>query len=219
VDGIVLPELPDARRERFIAQYGCSLNHARTLTGELRLANFFETVVAGDSEGLSTLADTWIADTLIGELNYRDMSIDAVDPAGFTELLTLLKEGTITDKSGIEVLRVMLDQRLNKQSCETPSAIVDRLNVRKVSVTISMEMSYQVSSKSGVEASLTTPSNPIKTAIAEVLTEHPTAVEDFRKGKKGAFNYLIGQLMKKTRGCADPGELNRLLTEELEKEV
>ena len=124
VDGIVLPELPDARRERFIAQYGCSLNHARTLTGELRLANFFEKVVAADPQGLSTLADTWTADTLIGELNYRDMSIDAVDPAGFTELLTLVKAGTITDKSGIEVLRVMLDQRLQKQACETPAAIV-----------------------------------------------------------------------------------------------
>ncbi len=59
--------------------------------------------------------------------------------------------------------------------------------------------------------------DPIRTSIAEVLTEHPAAVEDFRKGKKGAFNFLIGQLMKKTRGCADPGELNRLLTEELNK--
>ncbi len=57
--------------------------------------------------------------------------------------------------------------------------------------------------------------DPIRTSIAEVLSEHPAAVEDFRKGKKGAFNFLIGQLMKKTRGCADPGELNRLLTEEL----
>ena len=131
VDGIVLPELPDARRERFIAQYGCSLNHARTLTGELRLANFFEKVVAADPKGLSTLADTWTADTLIGELNYRDMSIDAVDPAGFTELLTLVKAGTITDKSGIEVLRVMLDQRRDNQPCETPAAIVDRLDLRK----------------------------------------------------------------------------------------
>jgi aspartyl-tRNA(Asn)/glutamyl-tRNA(Gln) amidotransferase subunit B len=80
-----------------------------------------------------------------------------------------------------------------------------------------MEMSYEVSAKSGVEASLTTQSNPIKTAIAEVLAEHPAAVEDVMKGKKGAFNFLIGQLMKKTRGCADPGELNRLLTEELTK--
>jgi aspartyl-tRNA(Asn)/glutamyl-tRNA(Gln) amidotransferase subunit B len=205
VDGIVLPELPDARRERFIAQYGCSLNHARTLTGELRLANFFEKVVAADPRGLSTLADTWIADTLIGELNYRDMSIDAVDPAGFTELLTLLKAGTITDKSGIEVLRVMLDQRRDNQSCETPSVIVDRLQVRKVSLD---------NAQPGAEC---TDVDPIRTSIAEVLTEQPAAVEDFRKGKKGAFNFLIGQLMKKTRGCADPGELNRLLTEELTK--
>jgi len=207
VDGIVLPELPDARRERFIAQYGCSLNHARTLTGELRLANFFEKVVGTDPRGLATLADTWIADTLIGELNYRNMSIDAVDAAGFTELLTLLKEGTITDKSGIEVLRVMLDQRLNNQPCEMPSAIVDRLNVRKGS--------FAVNAQSGAESHPDL--DPIRTSIAEVLNEHPAAVEDVRKGKKGAFNFLIGQLMKKTRGCADPAELNRLLKEELTK--
>jgi aspartyl-tRNA(Asn)/glutamyl-tRNA(Gln) amidotransferase subunit B len=209
VDGIVLPELPDARRERFLTQYGCSLNHARTLTGELRLANFFEKVVAADPKGLATLADTWIADTLIGELNYRNMSVDAVDAALFTELLTLLRQSTITDKSGIEVLRVMLDQRLNKQSCETPSAIVDRLDVRKVSLAVNGEAKSGIKGISGVD--------PIRTSIAEVLTEHPAAVEDFRKGKKGAFNFLIGQIMKKTRGCADPGELNRLLTEELTK--
>ena len=205
VEGIVLPELPDARRERFITQYGCSLNHARTLTGELRLANFFETVVAADPQGLATLADTWTADTLIGELNYRDMSIDAVDAAGFTELLTPLKAGTITDKSGIEVLRVILDHCLNKQSCETPSAIVDRLQVRKVSRT---------NVQPGAEC---TDVDPLRTSIAEVITEQPAAVDDYRNGKKGAFNFLIGQLMKKTRGCADPGELNRLLTEELTK--
>jgi aspartyl-tRNA(Asn)/glutamyl-tRNA(Gln) amidotransferase subunit B len=206
VDGIVLPELPDARRERFIAQYGCSLNHARTLTGELRLANFFEKVVAADPKGLSTLADTWIADTLIGELNYRTMSIDAVDAAGFTELLTLLMQCIITDNSGIEVLRVMLDQHKDNQSCETPTKIVDRLHLRKVSLN---------NAQSGSEGNPDI--DPLHTSIAEVLNEHPAAVEDFRKGKKGAFNFLIGKLMKKTRGCADPGELNRLLQEELEK--
>jgi aspartyl-tRNA(Asn)/glutamyl-tRNA(Gln) amidotransferase subunit B len=78
-------------------------------------------------------------------------------------------------------------------------------------------MAYEVSAKSGVEAPLTTQSNPILTAINEVLTEQPGAVDDFRKGKKGAFNFLIGQIMKKTRGCADPAELNRLLLEELKK--
>ncbi|HUT39551.1 MAG TPA: Asp-tRNA(Asn)/Glu-tRNA(Gln) amidotransferase subunit GatB [Methanoregula sp.] len=206
VDGIVLPELPDARRERFIAQYGCSLNHARTLTGDLHLANFYEAVVAPDPANLATLADTWISDTLIGELNYRNMSIDAVDAAGVTGLLNLLRQDTITDKNGIDVLRVMLDQRLNQQPCETPVAIVDRLKLRKVTST-TMEKSLSFDIVPG----------PILTAVTDTLTEQPKAVDDYRKGKKGAFNFLIGQVMKKTRGCADPAELNRLLLEELKK--
>jgi aspartyl-tRNA(Asn)/glutamyl-tRNA(Gln) amidotransferase subunit B len=217
VDGIVLPELPDARRERFIAQYGCSLNHARTLTGDLRLANFYEAVVVPDPANLAALADTWISDTLIGELNYRDMTVEDVNIGGFNELLELVRGNKCTDKGGIEILRMMLDNKKQGRTYETPSEIMDRLNLRKVSDTITMEMAYEVSAQSGVESDLTIQSNPILTAIAEVLTEHPAAVEDFRKGKKGAFNFLIGQLMKKTRGCADPVELNRLLTEELKK--
>jgi aspartyl-tRNA(Asn)/glutamyl-tRNA(Gln) amidotransferase subunit B len=207
VEGIVLPELPDARRERFIVQYGCSLNHARTLTGDLRLANFYEEVVRPDPAGLAALADTWISDTLIGELNYRTMSIDVVDPATFTGLLGLIREGLITDKSGIEVLRVMLDQQRESRSCEKPLAIVERLNLRKVS----LPLAAAAGSDAGTVA------NPILQSIAEVLAGHPGAVEDFRNGKKGAFNFLVGQVMKKTRGCADPAEVNRLLAEELNK--
>src|SRR5512136_1128046 len=131
LNGIVLPELPDARRERFMKEYGCSLNHARTLTGELKLANFFEKVVASDKRGLAPLAATWIADTLIGELNYRDMSLDKVEPAAMTGLVRLLKAGTITDKSGVEVLRGMLDQRHRDETKETPDAIVKRLGLIK----------------------------------------------------------------------------------------
>ena len=210
VDGIVLPELPDARRERFIAQYGCSLNHARTLTGDLSLANFYEAVVAPDPINLATLADTWISDTLIGELNYRDMSIEEVKIGGFTELLGLVKNKKCTDKGCIEILRVMLDNKKYDRPYETPSEIMVRLNLGIIPVTITKDLSFEVSVKSGVDAPLTTQSNPILTAINEVLTEQPGAVEDFGKGKKGAFNFLIGQLMKKTRGCADPAELNRL---------
>jgi aspartyl-tRNA(Asn)/glutamyl-tRNA(Gln) amidotransferase subunit B len=191
--GIVLPELPDARRERFIAQYGCSLNHARTLTGELKLANFFEKVVAADPKGLSTLAATWIADTLIGELNYRSMTLDMVDAPGFTELIGILKQGTITDKSGIEVLRVMLDQHMKNEPAETPATIVSRLNLAKT----------------------TGDNSAIITAIHEAITENPKALEDYRAGKGGALNFLVGQVMKKTRGKADPGELNRMLLEAL----
>ncbi|MDP3395966.1 MAG: Asp-tRNA(Asn)/Glu-tRNA(Gln) amidotransferase subunit GatB [Methanoregula sp.] len=195
VEGIVLPELPDARRERFVLQYGCSLNHARTLTGELKLANFFEGVVAADPKGLSTLAATWIADTLIGELNFRSMNLDRVDAAGFTELIGILKQGIITDKSGIEVLRVMLDQRLKNEPTETPTVIVSLLNLAK---------------NSGDTGAITA-------AITEAINENPKALEDYYAGKGGALNFLVGQVMKKTRGKADPGELNRMLIEALKK--
>jgi aspartyl-tRNA(Asn)/glutamyl-tRNA(Gln) amidotransferase subunit B len=195
VAGIVLPELPDARRERFVAQYGCSLNHARTLTGELKLANFFEKVVAANPQGLSTLAATWIADTLIGELNYRDMNLDKVEPDTITGLVLLLKAGTITDKSGIEVLRVMLDLHLNNEPAETPAAIVSRLNLAKT----------------------TGDNSVITTAIEEAIAENPKALEDYFAGKGGALNFLVGHVMKKTRGKADPGELNRMLIEALKK--
>jgi len=189
VKDIALPELPDARRERFVTQYSCSLNHARTLTGELKMANFFETVVAGDQNCLCTLAATWIADTLAGELNYRDMGIDTVDPTRFTGLLVLLRNGTITDKSGIEILRVMLDEHLKGDIVETPDAIVKRLNLAKTA------------GDDGV----------LLAAIRQVIAENPKAVEDYKAGKNGAFNFLVGQTMKKTRGCADPGELNQLM--------
>ncbi|MDD4137257.1 MAG: Asp-tRNA(Asn)/Glu-tRNA(Gln) amidotransferase subunit GatB [Methanoregula sp.] len=195
VDGIVLPELPDARRERFIAEYGCSLNHARTLTGELKLANFFEKVVSSDPKGLSTLAATWIADTLIGELNYRDMSLDKVEPAVMAGLVHLLKAGTITDKSGVEVLRVMLDQRLKNEPLETPDVIVKRLNLAKT-----------VGDTGAIAA-----------AVEEAINENQKALEDYRAGKGGALNFLVGQVMKKTRGKADPAELNRMLIEALKK--
>ena len=193
LDGIVLPELPDARRERFIAQYGCSLNHARTLTGELKLANFFEQVVRGDPKGLSSLASTWIADTLIGELNYRDMSLERVEPAAMTGLVQILKAGTITDKSGVELLRVMLDQRLKNETCETPVTLVQRLNLAKT----------------------TGDTSAITAAIEEAINENPRALEDYRAGKAGALNFLVGQVMKKTRGKADPAMLNRMLAEAL----
>jgi aspartyl-tRNA(Asn)/glutamyl-tRNA(Gln) amidotransferase subunit B len=193
VDAISLPELPDARRERFMAQYGCSLNHARTLTGELKLANFFEKVVASDPQRLSPLAATWVADTLIGELNYRDMSLDKVEPAFFTELVEILKKGIITDKSGVEILRVMLDQRLKNEPCETPAAIVTRLNLAKT----------------------TGDTEALTAAIDEAIAQNPKAFEDYRTGKTGALNFLVGQVMKKTRGKADPGTLNRMLAEAL----
>ncbi len=195
VDTIVLPELPDARRERFMVQYGCSANHARTLTGELRLANFFEKVVAPDPAGLPGLATTWIADTLIGELNYRSMSLDLLEPPAFTGLIRLVKDGVITDKSCVEVLRVMLDQRLKGEPTETPEALVQRLKLIKTA----------------------NDSDALVATIKEVINENPKAVEDYQNGRDASLNYIVGQVMKKTRGKADPGDINRGVISMLKK--
>jgi aspartyl-tRNA(Asn)/glutamyl-tRNA(Gln) amidotransferase subunit B len=190
--GIVLPELPDARRARFLVQYGCSPIHARTLTGDLRLAEFYEHVAATDP----VLAATWVADTLLGELNYRDMSVSSVSPDSFCELILLVKGGSVTDKGGVEVLRSLLDQLRESGSCETPGECVGRLGLKILERTGEAEEG----------------DDPVVQAAREVIAEQPQAVADFHAGKREAFNFLVGQVMKKTRGRAKPADVHQVLS-------
>lgn len=179
-----LPELPDAKRERFKKQYGISDNHAKVLTSEIRVANYYESV-AGRIDPV--LAATWIADCLKGELNYRDRDIrDSFPPENMVYILEQLKEGTITDKGAVEVIRTMLDKG------GSPKDIIREKNLSKVETDITRK------------------------AVSEVLNENVTAIRDFRSGKTQAFNFLVGMVMKKTRGRADPEEVNLLLRELLE---
>jgi aspartyl-tRNA(Asn)/glutamyl-tRNA(Gln) amidotransferase subunit B len=183
MDRIILPELPSARRDRFMAQYGISLNHARTLTGDLRLADLYEQVAPVDP----VLSATWVADTLLGELYYRGMSVGDVPVPRFIELLELLKKGIITDKGGVQILRILLDQALQHEPVESPVVVVERLGLGK------------------------TGGDAFTPLAREVIAENPRAVQDYKNGKKGALNFLVGQLMKKTRGRADPRELGEML--------
>ncbi|MDD1685160.1 MAG: Asp-tRNA(Asn)/Glu-tRNA(Gln) amidotransferase GatCAB subunit B, partial [Methanoregula sp.] len=223
VDNIILPELPDARRERFMKEYGISLNHARTLTGDFKLANFFEKwakeyrknkelkspvldinkqeVLRIPPKGtlLISVPSTWVADTLIGELNYREMGFDEILSGDFYEkfakLTILLDDNHITSNSAIEVLRVMLNQLKNKEFVESPNDIVNRLGLTK---------------SAGDDEALAA-------AIEEAIDENPKALADYRNGESKAVNFLVGQVMKKTRGKADPATLNRMMAEALKK--
>ncbi len=188
-DEIALPELPAARRARCMRQYGISVNHARTLTGELSVADFYERVAHVDP----LLAATWVADTLLGELNYRCIDIGILPPERFVELLMLLKSGTITDRAGIEVLRVMLDLGLQGREIEPPAAIVERQGLARAA------------------------GSAFADAVRDVIAENPQAVKDYQGGRKEAFNYLVGQAMKKIRGRADPKEIRELLKGRLQQ--
>ncbi|MDD4126490.1 MAG: Asp-tRNA(Asn)/Glu-tRNA(Gln) amidotransferase subunit GatB [Methanomicrobium sp.] len=186
---IELPELPDARRERFISQYEISANHAKTLTGDIKVAVFYEEIASCDP----VLCATWVSDTLLGELYYRNMKIDSVPKDNFKDLIVLLKDKEITDRVAVDILRIMLDQLNDNEECEMPSDIVSRLGLLKGS------------------------DDEFSEIIKTVVGANPQAVLDFHSGKGNALNFLVGQVMKETKGRADPKSLNKLINEYIGK--
>jgi aspartyl-tRNA(Asn)/glutamyl-tRNA(Gln) amidotransferase subunit B len=183
---LAIPELPEARRERFREAYGLDAESASKLTSTKQVADFFEDLAA---EFDADLAATWVADNLLGELNYRDMAITDVEGRleEFRRLVELVAAGEITSKNAREVvLRAMLDEG------DDPDAVVDREGLGK------------------------TDEDAVAAAVAAAIEENPDAVEDFHGGDDGAINFLVGQVMQKTGGSADPGDVNQQLRQALE---
>jgi aspartyl-tRNA(Asn)/glutamyl-tRNA(Gln) amidotransferase subunit B len=184
---LAIPELPDARRERFREEYGLSEEAASKLTSTKQVADFYEDVA---SEYDPDLAATWVADNLLGELNYRDMEITDVEGRldEFTHLVELVATEEITTKNAEEVvLRQMLDEG------DDPETIIEREGLGKAG------------------------EGEVETAVTEAIEENPDAVEDYHAGEDGALNFLVGQVMQKTGGSADPGSVNGMLRERLDE--
>jgi aspartyl-tRNA(Asn)/glutamyl-tRNA(Gln) amidotransferase subunit B len=182
---IDIPELPDARRERFQSEYDLSEEAADKLTSTKQVADFYESVAETFDPNL---AATWVADELLGELNYRDMAItDVEDRFGEIErLVELVDEDEITVKNAREtVLRTMLDEGVD------PDTVVEEEGLGKTS------------------------GDEVQDAVEAAIEDNPDAVEDYHSGDEGAINFLVGQVMQATGGSADPGEVNGLLREEL----
>ena len=173
-----LPELPDARRQRFVSRYGVTDDHAKSLTSEKKVADFYEQVAA---EVDPKLAAVWIADVLKGELNYRDLGIDAFASANMVQLVKLLAGDKITEQSGVEVIRTILDEG------GTPDEVVAAKGLLKAGGDL------------------------VTAAVEEVISENPGAVEDYQNGKQEAVNFLMGQVMKKTKGRADAKEVRKMI--------
>ncbi len=182
---IEIPELPDARRERFREEYGLDEEAASKLTSTKQVADFYENL-ASDFD--PDLAATWVADDLLGELNYRDMAVTGVEGRleEVRRLVELVANEEITAKNAREVvLREMLD------SGSDPDSVVEDEGLGK------------------------TDDEAVDAAVEEAIEENPEAVADVESGDDGAINFLVGQVMGKTQGSADPGQVNRLLRERL----
>lgn len=177
-----LPELPDEKRKRFIAQYEIAPTHARSLTSDIKLANLFEKVAEQCNPALSA---AWIADVIKGELNYRGLPSDALDAAHIVDVLKMLQRGEISDRAAVQIIRICLDEGLS------PEQVVEREGLRKAG------------------------EDELEPVVEKVLAENQQAVSDYFAGKPQAINYLVGNVMKLTKGRADPKIARRLLEERL----
>lgn len=179
-----LPEMPEEKRERLKRDYGITENYAKVLVLDPKMSDYFE-IVAKLVD--AKLAVTWIVDVLRGELNYRGWNFlkcfEKLPPEEFAKLLKYLSEERITEKGVVEVVRTRLDHGGN----------VDEIIERKKLMAI--------------------PKSEILKYCKEVIEENPKAVQDYYGGKKQAMNFLVGQVMKKTRGRADPEETAKILSE------
>ena len=173
-----LPELPDARRMRFVEQYGITDEHAKALTSELKLAVFYEDIAKRIDP---KTAAVWIADVLKGELNYRDLTIDAFRKEDMLSILELLAGKKITEDGAVDIIRTILDKG------GTPKEIVKEKGIVKEEGDI------------------------VETGALEAIKENPQAVADYKAGKEKALNSLVGAVMKKTKGRADARAVREVL--------
>ncbi len=181
-----LPELPEAKRERFIKEYALPPYDAQVLISSKSLANYFEAALKKFARPKAL--SNWIMSELLHELNRDNREIEdcPVSPENLAELLNLLDSGALSGKIAKAVFEQMY------ASGESARHIVDEKGLA------------QVSDESEIES-----------AIDEVLSENPKEVEQFRAGKDKLFGFFVGQVMRKTKGKANPQLANEILRKKL----
>jgi len=181
-----LPELPWERLGRFMEKFGLSAYDADVLTAETALADYFESVLEPGAS--PKLAANWITSELLGALKARDLDLgeNPVDPPRMRGLLKLVAEGTITGKIAKDVFAAMFETK------DAPDRIVADLGVQQIS-----------------------DESALAKIVDEVIEANPKQVEAFRAGKDKLLGFFVGQVMKKSRGQANPQLTQKILLEKL----
>jgi aspartyl-tRNA(Asn)/glutamyl-tRNA(Gln) amidotransferase subunit B len=182
-----LPELPEAKRARFVSAFGLSDYDAKTLTSSRELAAYYEAVVAA-SGAEPKLCANWIATDLLGALNKlgKDIAESPIGADAFAGLLKRMVDKTISGKIAKDVFEAMLAGEGSADDIIQAKGLV------------------QITDESAIIA-----------AIDDVIAKNPQQLADFRAGKDRLFGFFVGQAMKATQGKANPDALNRLLKEKL----
>jgi len=180
-----LPELPDAKKARFIADYKLSAYDAGVLVAEQASAQYFEDVAKGRDP---KLAANWVTGDLFGALNRLGVGIEQspVSARHLGELIDLISDGTVSGRLAKDVFAAMVE------TGDAPGEIVEKRGMRQV-----------------------TDTGAIETAIAQVMEANADKVAEYRGGKEKLFGFFVGQVMKATQGKANPALVNDILRAKL----
>lgn len=184
----ILPELPEARRDRFMTQYGLSLYDANVLTSSKAMADYFENCVKLMDSGKAKVVSNWLSGDFSRLLNATNTEIENVkiSPKHLAEMLNLVDNGTISGPTAKAVLEEMF--RTGKGASEI-------ITEKKLS---------QISDAA-----------EIREVVKQVMADNSGAVADYASGKQQALTFIIGQVMKATRGRANPGVVREIIIQEL----
>ncbi|PLR85635.1 Asp-tRNA(Asn)/Glu-tRNA(Gln) amidotransferase GatCAB subunit B [Bacillus canaveralius] len=183
-----IPELPDQRKKRYIEEWGLPAYDASVLTVTKEMADFFEATVNAGADAKQ--ASNWIMGDVSAYLNaeQKELAETALAPEGLAGMIKLIENGTISSKIAKQVFKDLIETGGNAENIVKEKGLV------------------QISDEGA-----------LLKIIHEVLEANPQSIEDYKNGKAKAIGFLVGQIMKATKGQANPPLVNKLLVEEIQK--
>ena len=182
-----LPELPDAKMQRFMEEYGLNDYDAGVLTASQELSEYFEKVLVDGAK--PKIACNWITGDLTRVMNESGKTLSEINlsPENLANLTILIDQGEISSKIAKTVFAEMLD------SGKTPNTIIEEKDLKQI-----------------------TDEKELGRIVEELLASNPQQVKQYREGKTKVIGFFVGQMMKQTQGKGDPAVINRLLKEKLD---
>ncbi len=183
-----IPELPDVRKAKYVSEYGLPEYDAHVLTLTKEMSDFFEAMIALDAD--AKLSSNWLMGGVNEYLNknQKELHETALTPENLSEMVKLLADGTISSKIAKKVFADTVE------TGKAPKVIMEEQGLVQIS-----------------------DPDQLKAFVTEALDNNPQSIEDFKNGKGKATGFLVGQIMKISKGQANPQLVNKILREELEK--
>ncbi|WP_323135066.1 Asp-tRNA(Asn)/Glu-tRNA(Gln) amidotransferase subunit GatB [Methylophaga sp. OBS3] len=184
-----LPELPNEKRDRFMNELGLSLYDASILTSSRELADYYEAVLAETGNKAPKICANWVTVELNGALNKASLEIDQspISAKQLASIVNRIEDNTISGKIAKQVF-----EALWKGEGEDADAVIEAKGLKQV-----------------------TDSGAIEAMIDEVIAANPDQLQQYRDGKEQLFGYFVGQVMKASKGQANPGQVNEILKQKL----